>query len=184
MLRAAVTAETTIGIKAKSIMDEGGLVSDDIIIDLINERIKKIDCRGGFLFDGFPRTIAQAEALDKNKIIIDYVVEMTVSDEDIIERMSGRLAHLPSGRTYHVKHNPPMLDGRDDITGEDLVQRDDDKEETVRSRLNIYHEQTLPLVKYYQSQMDNSASITKLISVDATGTLEEVTNRIFTKLDI
>lgn len=182
MLRAAVKDGTPLGIEAKKVMDEGGLVSDDIIIGLVKERISENDCNNGFLFDGFPRTIAQAEALKNDGININYVVEIQVPDEDIVARMSGRRAHLPSGRTYHITYNPPKIEGKDDITGEELVQRADDNENTVRSRLDVYHDQTQPLVEYYKSWMgkDNNAPIYG--SVDGVGHLEEVKERIYAKL--
>src|SRR5256885_10622262 len=149
MLRAAVKAGTPLGIAAKKVMDAGGLVSDDLIIGLVKERIAQPDCANGFLFDGFPRTIPQADALKTAGVKIDYVLEIDVPDEAIIERMSGRRVHVASGRTYHVKFNPPKVAGRDDVTGDELIQRDDDKEETVRKRLAVYHEQTEPLIAYY-----------------------------------
>jgi adenylate kinase len=149
MLRAAVKAGTPIGLAAKKVMDQGALVSDDIIIELVKDRLKAPDCAKGYLFDGFPRTIAQADAMKSAQVPIDYVLEIDVPDAAIIERMSGRRVHLPSGRTYHVKFNPPKVPDKDDVTGEPLVQRDDDKEETVRNRLAIYHAQTRPLVMYY-----------------------------------
>ena len=182
MLRAAVKDNTPLGIEAKKVMDEGGLVSDDIIIGLVKERISENDCNNGFLFDGFPRTIAQAEALKNDGININYVVEIQVPDEDIVARMSGRRAHLPSGRTYHITYNPPKIEGKDDITGEELVQRADDNENTVRSRLDVYHDQTQPLVEYYKSWMgkDNNAPIYG--SVDGVGHLEEVKERVYAKL--
>ncbi|MDP6103201.1 MAG: adenylate kinase [Gammaproteobacteria bacterium] len=182
MLRAAVKDGTPLGIEAKKVMDEGGLVSDDIIIGLVKERISENDCNNGFLFDGFPRTIAQAEALKNDGININYVVEIQVPDEDIVARMSGRRAHLPSGRTYHITYNPPKIEGKDDITGEELVQRADDNENTVRSRLDVYHDQTQPLVEYYKSWMgkDNNAPIYG--SVDGVGHLEEVKERVYAKL--
>ncbi len=182
MLRAAVKDGTPLGIEAKKVMDEGGLVSDDIIIGLVKERISENDCNNGFLFDGFPRTIAQAEALKNDGININYVVEIQVPDEDIVARMSGRRAHLPSGRTYHITYNPPKIEGKDDITGEELVQRADDNENTVRSRLDVYHDQTQPLVEYYKSWMgkDNNAPIYG--SVDGVGLLEEVKERVYAKL--
>ena len=149
MLRAAVKAGTPLGIAAKKIMDEGGLVSDDIIIGLVKDRLKEPDCAKGYLFDGFPRTIPQADAMKEAGVAIDYVLEIDVPDEAIIERMSGRRVHPASGRTYHVKFNPPKVAGKDDLTGEELIQRDDDKEETVKKRLSVYHEQTEVLVGYY-----------------------------------
>lgn len=149
MLRAHVKHGTALGMAAKKIMDSGALVSDDIMIDMVKQRIAEPDCANGFLFDGFPRTIPQAEAMKTAGIDLDYVIEIVVDDAEIIERMSGRRVHLPSGRTYHVKFNPPQVAGKDDVTGEALIQRDDDKEETVRKRLAVYHEQTEPLVDYY-----------------------------------
>ena len=149
MLRAAVKAGTPLGIEAKKVMDAGGLVSDDIIISLVKERLKQPDCAHGYLFDGFPRTLPQADAMKDADVAIDYVLEIDVPDEAIIERMSGRRVHQSSGRTYHVKFNPPKVAGKDDVTGEDLIQRDDDREETVRKRLKVYHDQTKLLVGYY-----------------------------------
>jgi adenylate kinase len=151
MLRAAVKAGTPLGLEAKGHMDSGGLVPDSVIIGLVSERIKEADCKNGFLFDGFPRTIPQADAMKNAKVDIDFVVEIDVPDSAIVERMSGRRSHPASGRTYHVKFNPPKVAGKDDVTGEDLVQRDDDKEETVKKRLQVYHNQTKPLVDYYES---------------------------------
>jgi len=149
MLRAAVKAGTPLGIEAKKVMDAGGLVSDDIIIGLVKDRLKQPDCANGYLFDGFPRTIPQAEAMKEAGVAIDYVLEIDVPDSAIVERMSGRRVHLPSGRTYHVKFNPPKVDGQDDATGEALIQRDDDREETVKKRLAVFHEQTEVLLDYY-----------------------------------
>ncbi|HEX2603746.1 MAG TPA: adenylate kinase [Oxalicibacterium sp.] len=149
MLRAAVKAGTPLGLAAKKIMDEGGLVSDDIIIGLVKDRLKQPDCAHGYLFDGFPRTIPQADAMKEAGVAIDYVLEIDVPDEAIVERMSGRRVHPASGRTYHVRFNPPKVAGRDDVTGEELIQREDDKEETVKKRLQVYHDQTEVLVDYY-----------------------------------
>ena len=149
MLRAAVAAGTELGIAAKKVMDAGGLVSDDIIIGLVKDRLKQADCANGYLFDGFPRTVPQADAMKDAGVKIDYVLEIDVPDSAIVERMSGRRVHQPSGRTYHVKFNPPKVEGKDDVTGEALIQRDDDKEETVKKRLSVYHEQTEVLVGYY-----------------------------------
>ncbi|HOL64269.1 MAG TPA: adenylate kinase [Accumulibacter sp.] len=151
MLRAAVKAGTPLGVEAKKVMDSGGLVSDGIIIGLVSERLKADDCRSGYLFDGFPRTLPQAEAMKSAGVAIDYVLEIDVADQEIIERMSGRRIHPGSGRSYHIRFNPPKVAGRDDDTGEELVQRDDDREETVRKRLQIYHSQTKPLLEYYRS---------------------------------
>ncbi|MGN6459092.1 MAG: adenylate kinase, partial [Achromobacter mucicolens] len=160
MLRAAVKAGTPLGIEAKKVMDAGGLVSDEIIIGLVQDRLTQPDCANGYLFDGFPRTIPQADALKSAGVKLDYVVEIAVPEEDIIERMSGRRVHQPSGRSYHVRFNPPKTEGKDDVTGEDLVQRDDDREETVRHRLSVYREQTRPLVDYYSAwaQQDPAAA--------------------------
>jgi adenylate kinase len=179
MLRAAVREGTPLGLAAKKIMDEGGLVSDDIILGLIKERIAQDDCKNGFLLDGFPRTIAQAEGLKEMGVDIDYVIEIKVDDEEIIKRMAGRRVHPGSGRTYHVEYNPPKQDGVDDVTGEPLIQREDDKEETVRKRLKVYHEQTQPLVDYYASP-DNPA---KFVSIPGVGSVDEITAKIFAVLD-
>ncbi len=183
MLRAAVKAGTELGKQAKKIMDQGGLVSDDIIIGLVKDRIAEPDCANGFLFDGFPRTIPQAEAMKEAGVDIDYVVEIVVDDEEIIKRMSGRRVHLASGRTYHVIYNPPKVQGKDDATGEDLIQRDDDKEETVRKRLEVYHAQTEPLVGYYSkwaSAGDPRAA--QYVRIDGIGKVDEIRDRIFTAL--
>ncbi len=182
MLRAAVKAGTPLGVEAKKVMDAGGLVSDDIIIGLVKQRIQENDCANGFLFDGFPRTIAQADALKTDGVTIDYVVEIQVPDEAIIARMSGRRAHLASGRTYHLVYNPPKVEGIDDITGEALVQRADDNEATVRSRLDVYHEQTQPLVDYYQSWMSDDNNAPKYASAIGVGSLDEVRDRIYAQL--
>ena len=179
MLRAAVKAQTPLGIEAKKIMDSGGLVSDDIIIGLVRDRLKEADCQNGYLFDGFPRTIPQADALKDADIALDYVIEMVVPDENIIERMSGRRVHTASGRSYHVKFNPPKNEGLDDVTGEPLVQRDDDREETVRHRLSVYQSQTRPLVDYYQSwAATGSAKAPKFRQVEGVGSVDEIRNRI------
>ncbi len=180
MLRAAVKAGTQLGLEAKSCMDSGGLVPDEVIIGLVSERIKEADCANGFLFDGFPRTIPQAEAMKKAGVGIDYVVEIDVPDEAIVERMSGRRSHPASGRTYHVKFNPPKVAGKDDVTGEDLVQRDDDREETVLKRLEVYHSQTKPLVKYYvdwaNSGLDGAP---KHVFVPGLGEMNTIRDQIF-----
>lgn len=179
MLRAAVKAGSPLGREAKKIMDAGGLVSDDIIMELIKERLREPDCKNGYLFDGFPRTIAQAEAMKKDGIGVDHVVEITVPDEEIIKRMSGRRVHPSSGRTYHVVFNPPKEEGRDDVTGEPLVQRDDDREDTVRKRLQIYHEQTAPLIEYYSSwQRSGEADAPGYVRVDGIGDVDEIKQRI------
>src|SRR5437773_699548 len=150
MLRAAVKAGTPLGLAAKKVMDAGGLVSDDIIVGLVNDRLREPDCRNGYLFDGFPRTIPQADALRSAHVLLDHVLEIDVPDAAIVERMSGRRVHVASGRTYHVKYNPPRVPDRDDVTGEPLIQREDDKEDTVRKRLSVYHAQTEPLIAYYR----------------------------------
>ncbi len=179
MLRAAVKAQTTLGIEAKKVMDAGKLVSDDIIIGLVKDRLTQADCANGYLFDGFPRTIPQADALKDAGIKLDYVVEIDVPSEDIIERMSGRRIHPESGRSYHVKFNPPKVDGKDDVTGEPLIQRDDDKEETVRKRLDVYQEQTRPLVDYYANWAKNDAATApRYVKVSGVGKVEEITQRI------
>jgi len=183
MLRAAVVARTAIGLKAKKVIDEGNLVSDDIIIELVKERIQSQDCKNGYLFDGFPRTIAQADALKLEGIKIDYVVEVQVPDEDIVVRMSGRRVHLSSGRTYHIVFNPPNVENKDDLTGDDLIQRVDDQEEIVRDRLSIYHEQTQPLVKYYREIALKHNSVTKFYAISGVGTLDEVKKRINAALE-
>ena len=183
MLRAAVKAGTPLGIEAKGHMDSGGLVPDAVIIGLVSERIKNADCKNGFLFDGFPRTIPQADAMKKAGVGIDYVVEIDVPDSAIVERMSGRRSHPASGRTYHVKFNPPKVVGKDDVTGEDLVQRDDDKEETVQKRLEVYHSQTKPLVDYYSSWANSGlAGAPKHVKVNGLGELETIKNNIFAQL--
>ena len=183
MLRAAVVARTPIGLKAKKVIDEGNLVSDDIIIELVKERIQSQDCKNGYLFDGFPRTIAQADALKLEGIKIDYVVEVQVPDEDIVVRMSGRRVHLSSGRTYHIVFNPPNVKNKDDLTGDDLIQRVDDQEEIVRDRLSIYHEQTQPLVNYYREVAVKHNSVTKFYAISGVGTLDEVKTRINAALE-
>ena len=181
MLRAHVKAGTDLGKAAKKIMDEGGLVSDDIIMGMVKERIKDDDCKNGYLFDGFPRTIPQAEAMKEADIGIDAVVEIDVPDEEIIKRMSGRRVHLPSGRTYHVIFNPPKVEGKDDVTGEDLIQRDDDKEETVKERLRVYHEQTEPLIDFYRKEAEQGNL--KYVKVDGVGRVEEIRDAIFAGLE-
>ena len=183
MLRAAVKAGTPLGLAAKKVMDSGALVSDDIIIGLVHERLKQPDCANGYMFDGFPRTIAQADALRAANVPIDYVLEIDVPDSDIVERMSGRRVHLASGRTYHVRHNPPKVEGKDDVTGEPLVQRDDDREETVRKRLAVYHEQTKPLVDYYRQWADTGdAAAPKVVKVSGLGAVDEITQRVLAAL--
>ncbi|MFK7795658.1 MAG: adenylate kinase [Gammaproteobacteria bacterium] len=183
MLRAAVKAGTPLGVEAKKVMDAGQLVSDEIILGLVKERTQQDDCAKGFLFDGFPRTLAQADALKSQGLDIDFVVEIDVDDEEIIKRMSGRRAHLASGRTYHVIYNPPKVEGKDDVTGEDLVQRDDDQEDTVRERLRIYHEQTEPLIKYYSSWADSGeGNAPQYVKVDGIGQVDGIRDTIFNAL--
>ena len=177
MLRAHVKAGSELGVAAKKIMDEGGLVSDDIIMGMVKERIKEDDCNNGYLFDGFPRTIPQAEALKDAGIPIDAVVEIDVPDEEIIKRMSGRRVHLASGRTYHVVFNPPKLEGKDDVTGEDLIQRDDDREETVKARLKVYHDQTEPLIGFYRKESE--AGNCKYVKIEGVGSVEQIREQIF-----
>ena len=183
ILRAAVIAGTKIGLEAKKVIDVGGLVSDDIIIALVKERIQSPDCKNGYLLDGFPRTIAQADSLKTQGININYVVEVQVPDEDIVIRMSGRRVHLASGRTYHIDFNPPIVQNKDDFTGEDLIQRVDDKENIVRDRLSIYHQQTQPLVNYYSDDALEGNSGTKFHAISGVGTLDEVKIRINAALE-
>lgn len=183
MLRAAVKAGTPLGVSAKKIMDAGGLVSDEIIINLVKERIKDADCAHGFLFDGFPRTIPQAQAMKDAGIKIDFVVEIDVADKEIITRMSGRRVHLASGRTYHVVFNPPKVEGKDDITGEELVQRPDDVEDTVVKRLNVYHDQTKPLVEYYSAwAKSGAANAPKVRHVPGVGDVTVIREQLFRAL--
>jgi len=182
MLRAAVKAGTELGVAAKKVMDAGGLVSDDIIIGLVKERIKQPDCEPGFLFDGFPRTIPQAQAMIDAGVSIDHVVEIRVADEEIIARLSGRRVHPGSGRVYHVSHNPPKVAGKDDVTGEDLVQRPDDTEETVAKRLAVYHEQTQPLVGFYQARDGQAPHAAKYHLVEGVGSVEDITKRMLDAL--
>ncbi|QDF96678.1 adenylate kinase [Azoarcus sp. DD4] len=183
MLRAAVKAGTPLGIEAKKVMDAGGLVSDEIIIGLVKDRLQQDDCKSGYMFDGFPRTIPQADAMKDAGVPIDFVLEIDVPDSEIVERMSGRRAHLSSGRTYHVKYNPPKIEGKDDVTGEDLVQRDDDKEETVKKRLDVYHAQTKPLVEYYSSwAASGDAKAPKVRKISGLGAVDAITARAFDAL--
>jgi adenylate kinase len=183
MLRAAVKAGTPLGLQAKTIMDAGALVSDDLIINLVKERIAQPDCAGGFLFDGFPRTIPQADAMKAAGVKLDYVLEIDVPFGDIIERMSGRRSHPASGRTYHVKFNPPKTEGKDDVTGEDLIQREDDKEETVGKRLDVYSQQTRPLVDYYSAWAKaDPAAAPKYRAIKGVGTVDEITQRALAAL--
>lgn len=183
MLRSAVKAGTPLGIAAKKVMDSGALVSDDIMIDLVRERLKEPDCVNGYLFDGFPRTIPQADAMKNVSVAIDYVLEIGVPDAAIVERMSGRRVHPASGRTYHIKYNPPKVAGVDDVTGEPLIQREDDKEETVLKRLAVYHQQTEPLVAYYSKwSATGDPDAPKYRKVDGTGPVEEIRARVLAAL--
>ena len=183
MLRAAVKAATALGMEAKKIMDAGGLVSDTLIINLVKERIAQSDCASGFLFDGFPRTIPQADAMKAAGVKLDYVLEIDVPFEAIVERMSGRRSHAPSGRTYHVKFNPPAVAGVDDITGEALIQRDDDKEETVKKRLAVYSAQTRPLVDYYANwAKTDPGAAPKYRAIDGTGSVDDIRAKAFAAL--
>lgn len=181
MLRAAVKAESPLGLQVKHVMETGGLVSDDIIIGLIKERIVADDCANGFLFDGFPRTIPQAEALREAGVEIDHVIEIAVDDEEIVERIAGRRMHPATGRTYHIEHNPPKVAGKDDETGEDLIQRDDDKEETVRHRLSVYHSQTKPLIKFYQD-LAAANGTPKYSAIEGVGSVEQITAKVLAAL--
>jgi len=183
MLRAAVKAGTSMGLAAKKVMDSGGLVSDEIIIGLVKERIAQPDCANGFLFDGFPRTIPQADAMKNAGVPIDVVLEIDVPDEAIVERMSGRRVHPASGRSYHLKFNPPKVPGKDDVTGEDLIQRDDDREETVKNRLRVYQSQTRPLVAYYEQWAANGdPRAPRYCRISGTGGVEEIRERALTAL--
>jgi adenylate kinase len=183
MLRAAVKAGTPLGVEAKKVMDAGGLVSDDIILGLIKERLQQPDCAKGFLFDGFPRTIPQAEALKAQGVNLDYVVEVDVADAEIIKRMSGRRVHPASGRTYHVVFNPPRIEGKDDITGDDLIQRDDDNETTVRKRLDVYHSQTKPLVAFYSKWAESGQpGAPKYVRIAGVGSVDQIRDEIFKAL--
>jgi adenylate kinase len=180
MLRAAVKAGTPLGLAAKKVMDSGQLVSDDIIIGLVKERLKEADCASGYLFDGFPRTIPQADAMKDAGVKIDAVLEIAVPDGDIIERMSGRRVHVASGRTYHVRFNPPKAEGKDDVTGEPLIQRDDDREDVVRKRLEVYHAQTSVLVQYYsQWAAAGNAHAPRYRRVEGVGSVDEIKQRVF-----
>ena len=181
MLREAIANETATGKLAKEIMDAGNLVSDDVIVSLVKDRIKEEDCKNGFLFDGFPRTIPQADALENQEIFVNVVLELTLKDELIINRMSGRRVHQPSGRSYHLEFNPPEKDGVDDVTGEPLIQRDDDKPETVKNRLEVYWEQTNPLIVYYRSK--SVQTDLKYIEIDGSKTMEKVSSQIHAALE-
>ncbi len=182
MLRSAIHEGTELGKSAKKIMDNGGLVSDELILNLVQARINQNDCKKGYLFDGFPRTIVQADGISKSKIYIDYVIEIKVKDDEIIKRMSGRRVHLQSGRTYHIDFNPPKVEGKDDETGEELIQRDDDQENTVRKRLDVYRRETSPLVDYYKTLSNKDNSGVNYISIDGMKEVKDVTKDIFTKI--
>jgi len=182
MLRSAIREDTELGVIAKKIMDTGGLVSDDLILDIVKERISQNDCKKGYLFDGFPRTIAQANGITTSGIVIDYVIEIQVNDEQIIKRMSGRRVHLDSGRTYHTEFNPPKIEGKDDETGDELMQRDDDQESTVRKRLDVYKKETAPLVNYYNQLSTNTNSTLRYISVNGMQNVKYVTKDILMQL--
>lgn len=184
MLRAHVKTGSELGVAAKKIMDAGGLVSDDIIMGMVKVRITDEDCKNGYLFDGFPRTLPQADALKDAGVAVDAVVEIDVDDNEIIKRMGGRRVHLTSGRTYHVEFNPPKIEGKDNETGEDLIQRDDDQEDTVRARLDVYHEQTEPLVSYYTDYSNsNEDGAPKYVRVNGIGGVEDIRDRIFSGID-
>ena len=183
MLRAAIKAGTELGVKAKKLMDAGQLVSDDVILDLVKHRIAEPDCSGGFLFDGFPRTLAQAESMKDAGLRIDYVIEIAVPDEEIIQRMSGRRVHPASGRTYHVKFNPPKVADKDDLTGEPLILRQDDQPQTVKERLRVYHDQTQPLIEYYSNwQATGDPNAPRHCKVSGTGAVEQIRDRVFAAL--
>ena len=185
MLRAAISAGTELGMQAKAVMDSGALVSDEIVIGLVRERIVEPDCSDGFLFDGFPRTLAQARALDELGIVIDYVINIAVADEEIVKRMSGRRVHLASGRTYHLVFNPPRVAGKDDETGEDLIQRADDDEATVRNRIEVYHTETKPLIEFYQSASQRDpGNGPKFVRIDGVGDVDGIREAIFSALNV
>lgn len=181
-LRAAVNAGTALGLQVKKTMDEGKLVSDDIMIQLVKDRLQQADCQNGFLLDGYPRTLPQANSLVENHVALDYVIQIKVPDEELIKRLSGRRTHPASGRVYHVLFNPPKVEGKDDITGEPLIQRIDDSEETIKNRLAVYHKQTEPLVNYYKEKSDQ-AYMPHYIEIDGTGAMSDVTEKIFSALD-
>lgn len=183
MLREAIAAGTPLGKRVKDVMEQGSLVTDEIIIDLVKERISQPDCVDGYLFDGFPRTIPQAEALVEEKVDIDFVIEINVPDAEIITRLGGRRVHVDSGRVYHVKYSPPKTAGKDDETGDPLIQRDDDKEETVAERLRVYREQTQPLVEFYQNLANKSAGTLSYVAIDGVGPTEQIKQNIFAIID-
>lgn len=185
MLRAAIAQGTPLGLSAKKIMESGGLVSDDIIIGLVKERLQNPDCKNGFLFDGFPRTLVQADALKKAGIKLDHVIEIAVDDNEIIDRISGRRIHQPSGRVYHLINHPPKNEGVDDVTGEPLIQRDDDKEETVRKRLEVYHNQTAPLINYYKNEAREHGDLgaAQFHTISGIGTVDQIFNQIVSILE-
>lgn len=184
MLRAAVKAGTPLGLAAKQVMDSGKLVSDDIIIELVKDRIQQSDCKDGFLLDGFPRTVPQAEALRKQNVCIDYVIEIAVEDEEIIKRLSGRRIHLASGRVYHALYQPPLIAGHDDITNEPLVQREDDREETIRKRLEVYHQQTKPLLAYYEQwNAKGDSQAPHYVRIDGRNSVDQVRDEIYAVLN-
>jgi adenylate kinase len=179
MLRTAIKDGTELGLKVKEIMNSGGLVSDDIIIDLVKERISQPDCENGFLFDGFPRTIPQADAMKEGGVKLDHVLEIAVPDEEIVSRLAGRRVHPASGRVYHIEHNPPKEAGKDDVTGESLIQREDDQESTVRNRLSVYHDQTAPLVDYYQQwAKEDPATAPQYHRVEGVGSVADITRQV------
>ena len=183
MLRSAIKAGTPLGIEAKKVIDGGMLVSDQTIIDLVKERLAQDDCKAGYLFDGFPRTLAQAEAMKATGTAIDYVLEIHVEDTAIIERMSGRRVHLASGRTYHTRFNPPKVENKDDLTGEALIQREDDQQETVKKRLTIYHQQTQPLIKYYKDwQASGDKAAPQFVRIEGIGDIHEIRQKVFAAL--
>ncbi len=183
MLRTAIKAGSPLGVEAKKVMDAGNLVSDDIIIGLVKDRLQQADCEAGYLFDGFPRTLPQAEAMKLAGVALDYVLEIEVADSEIVERMGGRRVHLASGRTYHVKFNPPKVEGKDDVTGEDLIQRDDDQEETVIKRLHVYHSQTQPLIEYYSAWFaTGDAKAPKCRKIAGVGSVDQIKQAAFAAL--
>ena len=183
MLRAAIKAGTPLGLAAKKVIDAGNLVSDDIVISLVKDRLTQDDCKAGYLFDGFPRTLPQAEAMKQAGVVINFVLEIDVADSEIVQRMSGRRVHLASGRSYHIQFNPPKVAGKDDVTGEDLIQRDDDQEETVKKRLEVYHSQTQPLVEYYGKwQASGDVKAPKCRKIAGVGTVDEIKQAAFAAL--